>query len=158
MREILLLFALLFSAGCTAPRIQTTDTDAGAPTVVVDPAWRENRTRFREQTVYFELSTANLNAEARPKLAEVADYMKANPVVALRIEGHGDGSGTDEQNLELGDRRAEALRKELTRLGVDPERVETWGCGKRPQTDRGYAPGTPRKWRRAEFVLLTPPQ
>ncbi len=148
MREcaIILFLASVALAGCTTPQ-------AGSCR-----AWSEDRQSLAGQAIYFEPTSSTLTAEAEGKAAEVAYYMKTNPAVALRIEGHGDGRGTEKRSLELGDRRAEALRERLLQLQIDPARVDTWACGRSPHSDRAYVPGMPRKWCRAEFVVLVPPQ
>jgi outer membrane protein OmpA-like peptidoglycan-associated protein len=146
MRECVLILALSALVGCSAPR-------AGSCR-----AWSENRQSLANQATYFQPANSTVSAEARASIAEVASYMRTNPSVAVRVEGHGDGRGTERQNYELGDRRAEALREELVRLGVDPARIDTVACGRSPQSDRAYVPGAPRKWHCAEFVVLLPPQ
>ena len=146
MRECVLILAVAALVGCSAPRAGTCR------------AWSEDRQSLANQTTYFETANSTLSAEARSNVVAVAHYMEASPIVAVRIEGHGDGGGTDWYNYELGDRRAEALREELLQLRVDPARVDAIACGKKPRSDRAYVPGAPRKWCRAEFVVLLPPQ
>ncbi len=146
MRECVLILALSALVGCTAPHAGTCR------------AWSEDRQSLAKQTTYFQPVNSTLSAEAKANVVAVAHYMETNPIVAVRIEGHGDGQGTDRQNYELGDRRAEALREELLQLRVDPARVDAIACGKKPRSDRAYVPGAPRKWCRAEFVVLLPPQ
>jgi peptidoglycan-associated lipoprotein len=99
-----------------------------------------------------------VDAEAKRKVAEVAKYLKANPSTAVLIEGHCDDRGTEEHNRWLGERRAQALRKELIRAGVDPDWVDTVSYGKERPVAPGYDAGARRKNRCGEFVLLTPPK
>lgn len=47
------------------------------------------------------------------------------------IEGHTDASGTDEYNMNLSRKRAETVKKYLTRFGVKPGRLSTIGKGER---------------------------
>lgn len=135
MRRGVALLVLAALAGCRAPQATSCR------------AWSEDRQPLASQTVGFDPACSTLNAEAKAKVAVVAHYMTANPVVAVRIEGHGDGRGTDTQNYELGERRAQASRAELVQLGVESARLDTRACV------------TPRtKWQCADFVLLIPPQ
>jgi peptidoglycan-associated lipoprotein len=76
----------------------------------------------------------------------------------MLIEGHCDHRGTLEHNRALGERRALALRQELIRLGVAPNRVDTVSYGEDRPTDPGHHAEARRKNRRAEFVSLTPPK
>jgi peptidoglycan-associated lipoprotein len=152
MRKLLLAATLLVLTGCIAPSRQGKEVEGSAP--IVDPPWSEDRICLAEQTVYFPLGVSELSAKA--KVAVVACYMTTNPVVAVRIEGHGDDRGTEKRNYELGESRAEALREELVRLGVDSARLDTRACGKKVRRDPDLSPA-PMKWHCADFVVLVPP-
>ena len=147
MRECLLILILSALVGCRAPD------------VTACRAWSEDRHALADLTVGFAPADSSLSAEAKAKVRRVASYMTTttNAIVAVRIEGHGDGTGTDRRNYELGDRRAEAVRGELVRLGVDPVLLDTRACGKKARRDPILSP-PPIKWRCADFVLLIRPQ
>lgn len=89
----------------------STDTGAGAK----DPNLQE--------IVYFEFDSSMLDEAARAKLEENAEWLKKDPVRTLTIEGHTDEVGTPEYNLGLGERRAQASRDYLLKLGIDAKRV-----------------------------------
>ena len=91
------------------------------------------------------------------QVAAVADYLKANPQAAVRVEGNCDERGTEEYNRALGDRRSIAVREELIRLGIDSGRVDTLSYGEDKPAVTGSGEGVWSKNRRAEFILLTPP-
>jgi peptidoglycan-associated lipoprotein len=78
--------------------------------------------------VYFQYDEATLSDEAREKLARNADLLKTTQLL-VTIEGHADERGTNEYNLALGDRRANAVRDYLTSLGVDAGRLRTLSYG-----------------------------
>ena len=59
-----------------------------------------------------------------------AEWLIANPSVAVRLAGSADERGTREYNLALGARRAEATRAYLVSLGVPANRLETISHGK----------------------------
>jgi peptidoglycan-associated lipoprotein len=121
-------------------------------------AWSEDSQTLQGRTVYFGSGRASLNAEAKRKVAEVGSFLRGNVSAAVRVEGHCDDRGSTEHNRWLGNRRAEAVRKELIRAGIEPVRIDTISFGE----DRPVAPGhekeARRKNRRAEFVILTPPK
>ena len=146
MRECVAMLVVSTLVGCRAPHAATCR------------AWSEDRQALANQTVSFEPASSTPSAEAKAKVAVVAYYMTTNPVVAVRIEGHGDGRGTDRQNYELGEKRAEALREELVGLGVDSARLDTRACGKKARNGHPHLSAPPTKWRCADFVLLIPPQ
>ncbi|HKH47061.1 MAG TPA: peptidoglycan-associated lipoprotein Pal [Thermoanaerobaculia bacterium] len=78
--------------------------------------------------VYFNYDEASLSDDTRAKLARNADLLKATQLL-VTIEGHADERGTNEYNLALGDRRANAVRDYLTSLGVDASRLRTLSYG-----------------------------
>ncbi len=78
--------------------------------------------------VYFNYDEDSLSDDARGKLARNADLLKTTQLL-VTIEGHADERGTNEYNLALGDRRANAVRDYLTSLGVDAGRLRTLSYG-----------------------------
>jgi len=76
-----------------------------------------------QEVVYFAFDSSDLDEAARAKLNENADWLKADKVRTLTIEGHTDEVGTPEYNLGLGERRARATKDYLVRLGVEEKRV-----------------------------------
>ncbi|HET7594263.1 MAG TPA: peptidoglycan-associated lipoprotein Pal [Stellaceae bacterium] len=81
-------------------------------------------------TVYFDYDKTTLRPDALPALQRIAEWMKQNPSVQIRIAGHADERGTREYNLALGDRRATAVRGYLVSLGIPAQRLETMSYGK----------------------------
>jgi len=79
--------------------------------------------------IYFAYDRAELSAEAREILKKIADYLKANPRRSVTVEGNCDDRGTNEYNLALGQRRAEAASAYLQALGVERSRVRTVSYG-----------------------------
>jgi outer membrane protein OmpA-like peptidoglycan-associated protein len=148
VREYLFILALLtIPAGAAEPQYH----DA------CPPAWLRDTQCFKEQTVYFKPASALLSTEAKHRIAEVASYLKAHPRAALTIEGHCDDRGSAEHNRRLGERRAQAIAKELVRLGVPVGRVDTLSYGDDRPAQTGHYTKARKKNRRAEFVLLWPP-
>lgn len=81
--------------------------------------------------VFFDLNSSSLNAEAKGKLQKQADMWTASknkPV--LVVEGHCDERGTVDYNLALGERRAHMAKKELEKLGIPADKIETISYGK----------------------------
>ena len=76
-----------------------------------------------QEIVYFEFDSAEIDEAAKAKLEENAEWLKKDAVRTLTIEGHTDEVGTPEYNLGLGERRAQASRDYLLRLGIDAKRV-----------------------------------
>ena len=79
--------------------------------------------------VLFEVDRAELKPGATLKLDELAAVLKRNESAEVDIEGHTDSTGTRAYNLELSQRRAEAVRDYLISRGVPAERVSARGLG-----------------------------
>ena len=97
---------------------------------------------------YFDYDSAVLSQQTLSGLLIVADYLKSNPAVQILIEGHCDERGTRDYNIALGHKRAEAVRKQLARMGVDPQRITTKSFGKERPAVRGVSPEAWAKNRR----------
>ena len=97
---------------------------------------------------YFDYDSAVLSQQTLSGLLFVADYLKSNPAVQILIEGHCDERGTRDYNIALGHKRAEAVRKQLARMGVEPQRITTKSFGKELPAMRGASPEALAKNRR----------
>jgi len=100
-------------------------------------------------TAYFDFDKSDIRADAATVLKDNADQIKAAAGTMVTIEGHCCPIGTSEYNMALGQRRAEATKVYLVKLGVDASRLSTISYGEeRPvtQVEAQYD-----KNRRAEF-------
>ena len=120
--------------------------------------WLEDAQALKTETVYFDYDSSVLKAAEKPKVAAVADYLKANSGKAVKVEGNCDERGTEEYNRSLGERRALAVREEIIRLGVDPTRVDTISYGKDRPAEQGHDESAWKKNRRDDFIVLSPPK
>ncbi len=102
---------------------------------------------------YFDYDSAVLSQQTLSGLLSVADYLKSNPSIQILVEGHCDERGTRDYNIALGHKRADAVRKQLSRMGVDRERVTTKSFGKERPAMRGTSPETWAKNRRTVIRL-----
>jgi peptidoglycan-associated lipoprotein len=122
------------------------------------PGWGEVRETLQADTIHFEYDSAVVKPGEHSKVTAVADYLKSNSSNAVKVEGHCDERGTDEYNRSLGERRAQAIRAELVKVGVDAGRVDTVSFGRDRPVDTSHSEASHRKNRRGEFVVLTPPK
>ena len=103
--------------------------------------------------VFFDFDKFAIRSGSVPVLeknAELLKHMYKNSSVL--IEGHGDEHGTVEYNLELGKRRAQAVKEYLVDLGVEESRIDIVSYGKEKPF---CTESTPRCWqqnRRVHFV------
>ena len=97
--------------------------------------------------ILFDFDEAELTPGGELQVARLADALRQMPDRNVLIEGHTDSSGSDAYNLELSQRRANAVEDLLIVQGVDPTRVLTRGYGEqypgRRQRQRGRPPAEP---------------
>lgn len=106
------------------------------------------------QDVVFETGKADLKPGASQRLLPLAQYLKANPEVKVRIDGHTDSQGTDAYNQQLSEARAQAVRTALGGMGVDGARITAVGHGEgQPVADNMNAAGRQQN-RRVEVTLV----
>jgi outer membrane protein OmpA-like peptidoglycan-associated protein len=79
--------------------------------------------------VLFASGETMLLEGALSSLEEVVDLLQTEPDKKIRVEGHTDSRGAAETNLELSQKRAEAVREALIELGVAEERITALGMG-----------------------------
>ena len=80
--------------------------------------------------VFFAYDSYSLAASAQATLNKQAKWLKANPSVAIPVEGHADETATREYNLDLGDRRATSVKDYLMSQGISSNRISTISYGK----------------------------
>ncbi len=103
--------------------------------------------------VLFDFDQASLKPGAKEKLAKVSGILLAYPTLHLNVEGHTDSVGTDDYNLKLSQRRADAVRDYLTSNGISTANVQSVGLGKEgPVASNDTAPGRQQN-RRVEMVV-----
>ena len=105
--------------------------------------------------IFFDTGKATLKAGAKNTLARIAEQLKGNSDVHIAIEGHTDSVGNDEKNMELSEKRANAVRDYLVNNGVSADRVTATGKGEAdPVASNKTAAGRLQN-RRVELVITT---
>lgn len=107
------------------------------------------------QEVYFGFDSFDLSNDARATLKKNADWLKGNPSVRVEIEGHSDERGTNEYNLALGAKRAQAAKDYLVTLGIPSDRLSTISYGEELPVCREATEDCWQKNRRDRFVVAT---
>ncbi|HYV05941.1 MAG TPA: OmpA family protein [Blastocatellia bacterium] len=119
------------------------------------------------QPIYFELDQSELRPESKDALRRAAGWLTQAPnrSIVFRIEGNCDPRGTEEYNIGLGERRAQAAREFLVAAGVDQSRIQTVSYGKERAAGTSEGdPGQRPSWahdRRDDFIYVsggTPPR
>ncbi len=119
----------LLSACASKPPAATTAT---APAVAPGPAPGSEQDLVQNvgDRVFFAFDQSLLSSEAQATLDRQSAWLAKYPQVKVLIAGNCDDRGTEEYNLALGGRRANAARDYLVAKGVDGSRIQTISYGK----------------------------
>jgi len=116
---------------------------------------RPNYEFFRGQTVHFDYDSSALRPGDMVNIEFVARHLLSQPKHLLYVEGHCDERGTEQYNLSLGERRAQAVRDQLMAYGITSDRVQTISYGEKQPVVEGADETSYQANRRGEFVLMT---
>ena len=110
------------------------------------------KVEFNEK-ILFAFSKSDLSDSAKKNLNNLATILNNNPNTNIEIQGHTDSRGTEEYNMGLSLRRANAVRDYLISQGIDGKRMTVKGYG---ETAPAYSNDTPEGMaqnRRVEFLI-----
>ncbi len=94
------------------------------------------------ESVFFKTAKSDILPQSYPLLNEVAQILKDNPTIMIRIEGHTDNRGKAAYNKNLSDSRAASVRMYLLQQGIDSGRMTSIGYGmERPIDDNNTESG-----------------
>jgi peptidoglycan-associated lipoprotein len=121
-----------------------------APTV--DKAAEAKKT-IEADAIYFDFDKYNLKPEAIKVLDKKVALMRDNSPMKVTIEGNCDERGSNEYNLALGDRRANAAKSYMVKAGVAENRLSTISYGEERPVCKEHSEGCWAKNRRDQFVV-----
>lgn len=101
--------------------------------------------------IYFDYDSFVVKPEFQSVLEAHARFIRSQPQASLMIEGHTDERGGREYNLALGQKRAEAVRRALSLMGVQEAQIEAVSYGEEKPAVAGYTEDAFSKNRRAEL-------
>ena len=104
--------------------------------------------------INFDVDKATIKPESMGTLNMIVGVLKDNPDIKFEIDGHTDNSGTSAHNLTLSQQRADAVKEQLVKMGVDASRLATKGFGdSKPISDNTTLEGKANN-RRVEFIKM----
>ena len=89
-------------------------------------------------SVFFEYDSATLTKDAEEKLTAVGNILAQHPELKVRIEGNCDERGSEQYNIALGQRRADAGKRYLDKLGVKAEQITAISFGDQKPKAEGH--------------------
>jgi len=83
---------------------------------------------FKSET-FFDTNSASLKPGAYSEIDRVAKVLNQYPQTTIQVAGHTDSRGSEQYNMELSQRRADAVKNALVQRGIDPMRIQSYGYG-----------------------------
>jgi len=111
--------------------------------------------------LYFDFDKSKLRKEGKNLLDSVYNVLSQNPTYALKVDAHTDSKGSEEYNIKLSKRRADAVVNYLVKKGIAASRLTYEAFGKtlpaEPDMTNGvYDPQAAQKNRRALLHITKP--
>jgi len=103
--------------------------------------------------VLFSTGKADLNPGGVQKINQLASFLKEHNDRRVEIDGYTDSTGSDSTNLDLSQRRANAVQASLVSQGIDASRITTHGYGKEFPVASNANSGGRQLNRRVEVVI-----
>jgi len=130
----------LVLAACSSDKTNTGNTTgagASAQETGAAPGSEADLVANVGDRIFYELAQNSLSADAQATLDKQAAWLARYPQVNVQIAGNCDDRGTEEYNIALGQRRANAARDYLVAKGVAASRISTISYGKDRPTSEG---------------------
>ncbi|MBN8576721.1 MAG: PorP/SprF family type IX secretion system membrane protein [Cytophagales bacterium] len=102
----------------------------------------------------FEFNSAELDDESEAYVNRLATKLMEDETLTLIIEGHTDNVGGDKFNLRLSQRRADAVKHQLIKAGINPNRIKSEGKGMREPLNENQTEAQRAENRRVVLTLL----
>jgi outer membrane protein OmpA-like peptidoglycan-associated protein len=106
------------------------------------------------KSVLFQQGTTKLLPESFPELDVVADFLRANPKVEIRLAGHTDNRGSAHLNHQLSQQRVDVVKRYLVSKGINHKRITGKGYGGTKPIAGNEAEETRKLNRRVEFTIV----
>jgi outer membrane protein OmpA-like peptidoglycan-associated protein len=154
-RDVLKVTKISYRCGETAPK-ENTPPAGQIPPPPESSALERSLAETKHAdvySIYFSFNSDQIREESEPALKEIADVLRRHADWHLQVNGHTDGIGSDQYNLDLSKKRAAAVKDALVkRYAIDPARLTTQGFGKsQPKDTNDTLEGRARN-RRVELV------
>ena len=172
---ILMIVGMFILVGCAPKTVEIaqkptssfterslSDQDSARRGITEEELARAERERLRREQegmigalndINFDYDSYAINTSEIPKINTAANYLKQNRETRIVAEGHCDERGTVEYNLALGQKRAEAVKAYLVKMGIDGGRIKVISFGKEIPVDPGHTEEAWAKNRRAHFKI-----
>lgn len=128
----------------------TTPSAADAPAALTE---QQALARIKdENSIYFALGAAQVDAAGEAKLRAHAEHLKANPTLDVVLTGHTDDRGSRSYNLAVSEQRTAAVARLLQSFGVAKSRIQRISMGRERPGVRCRSAACQKKLRRVDIA------
>ena len=120
-------------------------------TATVDPL-NDPKGVLANRSVYFDFDSYVVREDGKPVVSNHSNYLNQNKSRKVLIQGNTDDRGGSEYNLALGQKRAEAVRRSMSTLGVAESQMEAVSLGEEKPKATGSGEAAWAENRRADIV------
>ena len=115
---------------------------------------RDPNNILSKRSVYFEFDSFSVADQYKPIVEAHARYLAANRTARVTLQGHADERGSREYNIALGQKRADAVKRAMTLMGVQDVVIETVSYGKEKPKREGHDEAAWAENRRVDIVYF----
>jgi peptidoglycan-associated lipoprotein len=156
MKGFFISFAVITLAACASTPHSATDTNATKSQSVsaslppaktattythpatLPPYLDPQNLLSQKRSIYFNFDDYNIEDKFKSIIEAHAKYLNGHRKQTIRIEGNADERGSREYNLALGQKRAEAVKKAMTIIGVEEKQIQAVSWGKEKPKALGH--------------------
>jgi peptidoglycan-associated lipoprotein len=107
-----------------------------------------------KRSVYFEYDSFVVEDKYKAQIEAHARYMTANRSAKVTLQGNTDERGSREYNIALGQKRADAVKRAMTLMGVQEIAIETVSFGKEKPRREGHDEASWAENRRVDIIYF----
>lgn len=133
------------------PNITTTNPGRNTQGSIY-PELTDPRSVLSKRSVYFDFDSYVVQPQYVALVQAHADFLKSHKDARILIQGNTDERGSSEYNLALGQKRADAVRKNMMLLGIPESQIESVSLGKEKPKNFGHDEEAWAENRRADIL------
>jgi outer membrane protein OmpA-like peptidoglycan-associated protein len=132
------------------PTVAGNKDNHGCPKITKE---QQQKVEYAAKRIQFEFKSTALSPSSFPVLDEVADILKNNPTLKIRIEGHTSGP-VKESNTVLSQKRADSVKDYFVSKGIASDRIESIGMGSSKHISKDGDTKENPEDRRVELIIF----
>jgi len=106
------------------------------------------------RNIFFETASADLLPSSQEEIAYLYELLTEHPTINIQLTGHTDNVGTESDNLDLSQRRAESVKTALVQQGIKSSRIRAVGLGETSPIADNETPSGRSQNRRTELLII----